>query len=461
LTDTAPPLLNKGTRAFSRFEWMIAGRYLRARRKEAFISVIASLTMVGVAIGVATLIVVMSVMNGFRAELLTKILGLNGHFTAYPIEREFTDYKETVAALEQVDGVSFAVYFVEGQVLASGQGSSTGVTVRGMDEENLKKLQLLYNAAEQGGWDQWDESKGVAIGYRLAETLGVNLGDQVQIINPDGAMTPFGSTPQIRSYPVNVIFDLGMVEFDSFFMYMPLEPAQDYFNLLEEVLKPGMEPPAAGPLDPPPTNAELDAAYDKIGQASAAEIFIDDPDNTKVMRERLQADPSARPLILTDWQQRNETFFSALQVERVVMFTILSMIILVAAFNIISSLIMLVKDKSSDIAVLRTMGATRGSIMRIFSITGTTIGVVGTLSGVVLGLIVAANAEPLRAFVSNTLGVAIFPPEVFFLSSLPSKTDPVEVAVVIGLALALSFLATLYPAWRAAQYDPVEALRYE
>jgi lipoprotein-releasing system permease protein len=461
LTDTAPPLLNKGTRAFSRFEWMIAGRYLRARRKEAFISVIASLTMVGVAIGVATLIVVMSVMNGFRAELLTKILGLNGHFTAYPIEREFTDYKETVAALEQVDGVSFAVYFVEGQVLASGQGSSTGVTVRGMDEENLKKLQLLYNAAEQGGWDQWDESKGVAIGYRLAETLGVNLGDQVQIINPDGAMTPFGSTPQIRSYPVNVIFDLGMVEFDSFFMYMPLEPAQDYFNLLEEVLKPGMEPPAAGPLDPPPTNAELDAAYDKIGQASAAEIFIDDPDNTRVMRERLQADPSARPLILTDWQQRNETFFSALQVERVVMFTILSMIILVAAFNIISSLIMLVKDKSSDIAVLRTMGATRGSIMRIFSITGTTIGVVGTLSGVVLGLIVAANAEPLRAFVSNTLGVAIFPPEVFFLSSLPSKTDPVEVAVVIGLALALSFLATLYPAWRAAQYDPVEALRYE
>jgi lipoprotein-releasing system permease protein len=461
LTDTAPPLLNKGTRAFSRFEWMVAGRYLRARRKEAFISVIASLTMVGVAIGVATLIVVMSVMNGFRAELLTKILGLNGHFTAYPIEREFTDYKETVAALEQIDGVSFAVYFVEGQVLASGQGSSTGVTVRGMDEENLKKLELLYNSAEQGGWDQWDETKGIAIGYRLAQTLGVSLGDQVQIINPDGAMTPFGSTPQIRSYPVNVIFDLGMVEFDSFFMYMPLEPAQDYFKMVKEVLKPGAQPPATGPLDPPPTDEQIDAAYDRVGEASAAEIFIDDPDNTTVMRQRLQADPSARPLVLTDWQQRNETFFSALQVERVVMFTILSMIILVAAFNIISSLIMLVKDKSADIAVLRTMGATRGAIMRIFSITGTTIGVVGTLSGVVLGLIVAANAEPLRAFVSNTLGVAIFPPEVFFLSSLPSKTDPMEVTVVVCLALGLSFLATLYPAWRAAQYDPVEALRYE
>jgi lipoprotein-releasing system permease protein len=461
LTDTAPPLLNKGTRAFSRFEWMIAGRYLRARRKEAFISVIASLTMVGVAIGVATLIVVMSVMNGFRAELLTKILGLNGHFTAYPIESEFTDYKETVAALEQIDGVSFAVYFVEGQVLASGRGSSTGVSVRGMDEENLRKLDLLYNAAEQGGWDAWDESRGIAIGYRLAQTLGVSLGDQVQIINPDGAMTPFGTTPQIKSYPVNVIFDLGMVEFDSFFMYMPLQPAQEYFKMFKEVLKPGVEPPATGPLDPPLTNAQIEAAYDNIGQATATEIFIDDPDNVTVMRQRLQADSSARPLILTDWQQRNETFFSALQVERVVMFTILSMIILVAAFNIISSLIMLVKDKSSDIAVLRTMGATRGAIMRIFSITGTTIGVIGTLSGVVLGVVVAANAESLRAFISNTLGVAIFPPEVFFLSSLPSKTDPLEVTVVVCLALGLSFLATLYPAWRAAQYDPVEALRYE
>ena len=456
MTDLAPPALNKGTRAFSRFEWIIAGRYLRARRKEAFISVIASLTMVGVAIGVATLIVVMSVMNGFRAELLSKILGLNGHFTAFPIEREFTDYKETIAALEQIDGVKFAVYFVEGQVLASGKGSSTGVTVRGMDADNIKKLDLLYDAPVQGGWDQWDSSKGVAIGYRLAQTLGVSLGDQVTIINPDGAMTPFGSTPQIRSYPVNVIFDLGMVEFDSFFMYMPLEPAQTYFKKFEEVLKPGL-----GPLDPLASDAEIDAAYDRIGQATAAEIFINDPDDVTVMRQRLQSDPSTRPLVLTDWQQRNETFFSALQVERVVMFTILSMIILVAAFNIISSLIMLVKDKSSDIAVLRTMGATRGSIMRIFSITGTTIGVIGTMSGVVLGLVVAANAETLRASISNTLGVTIFPPEVFFLSSLPSKTDPVEVAVVICLSLGLSFLATLYPAWRAAQYDPVEALRYE
>ncbi|ODT69791.1 MAG: multidrug ABC transporter substrate-binding protein [Pelagibacterium sp. SCN 63-23] len=435
---------------------MIAGRYLRARRKEAFISVIASLTMVGVAIGVATLIVVMSVMNGFRGELLDKILGLNGHFTAYPIESQFTDYKQTVSALEEVDGVKFAVYFVEGQVLASGRGNSTGVSVRGMDEENLKKLTLLYNSAEQGGFDQWDDSKGVAIGYRLAQTLGVGIGDQVQIINPDGAMTPFGSTPQIRSYPVNAIFNLGMVEFDSFFLYMPLEPAQDYFRMVDEVLKPGM-----GPLDPLASDAEIDAAYERIPRASAVEIFLYDPDAVGVMRERLQSVQDVRPLILTSWQQRNETFFSALQVERVVMFTILSMIILVAAFNIISSLIMLVKDKSADIAVLRTMGATRGSIMRIFSITGTAIGVIGTTVGLVLGLVVAANVETIRASISEFLGVALFPPEVFFLSSLPSRTDPAEVTVVVCVALGLSFLATLYPAWRAAQYDPVEALRYE
>ncbi len=435
---------------------MIAGRYLRARRKEAFISVIASLTMVGVAIGVATLIVVMSVMNGFRGELLDKILGLNGHFTAYPIESQFTDYKETVTALEQVDGVTFAVYFVEGQVLATGRGNSSGVTVRGMDEENLKKLTLLYNGAEQGGFDQWDDSRGVAIGYRLAQTLGLGIGDQVQIINPEGTMTPFGSTPQIRSYPVNAIFNLGMVEFDSFFMYMPLEPAQDYFKMVDEVLKPGV-----AQLSPLATDAEIDAAYERIPRASAVEVFITNPDDVTVMRQRLQASPGVRPLILTSWQERNQTFFSALQVERVVMFTILSMIILVAAFNIISSLIMLVKDKSADIAVLRTMGATRGSIMRIFSITGTAIGVIGTLAGTVIGLIVAANAESLRASISNLLGVALFPPEVFFLSSLPSRTDPVEVTVVVCMALGLSFLATIYPAWRAAQYDPVEALRYE
>jgi lipoprotein-releasing system permease protein len=440
---------------FSRFEWLLAGRYLRSRRKDTFISVISALTVIGVALGVATLIVVMSVMNGFRAELLTKILGLNGHFTAYPIDAKFTDYDQTAMKLEKVDGVLYAIPYVEGQALASGQQESTGVTVRGISAASIDKLKLLKQGAVLGGWDQWDQSKGIAIGQRLAEKLGVTIGDQVTLVNPNGSNTPFGKTPQIRSYPVNVIFNLGMVEFDSFYVYMPMQPAQSYFKLYEDVLKPGVTPPG-----PEATDEEIDAAYQRNYQASAVEVFIDDPDNVGVLRDRIQQQVD-RPLILYDWQQRNETFFSALQVERVVMFVILSMIILVAAFNIISSLIMLVKDKGSDIAILRTMGATRGSIMRIFSMTGTAIGVGGTLIGLILGLVVASNAETLRAFVSNLTNVPIFPPEVFFLSSLPSKIDVTEVSVVAGLALGLSFLATLYPAWRAAQYDPVEALRYE
>jgi lipoprotein-releasing system permease protein len=324
-----------------------------------------------------------------------------------------------------------------------------------MDLADIKKLTLLYNGAVLGGWVGWDEAQGVAIGRRLADKLGVTLGDPVTIVTPNGTITPFGSTPQIRSYPVQVIFDLGMVEFDSFYVYMPMEPAQTYFKMYQDRLKPGVEPP-----DVMASDAEIDAAYERVPQATAIEVFIDDPDNVAVMRDRIQAAVS-RPLILTDWQQRNETFFSALQVERVVMFTILSMIILVAAFNIISSLVMLVKDKGADIAILRTMGATRWSIMRIFSMTGTAIGVIGTFAGLILGLVVAANAESLRAFISNALDITIFPPEVFFLSALPSKIDPVEVTTVVLLALGLSFVATLYPAWRAAQYDPVEALRYE
>ena len=440
---------------FSRFEWMMAGRYLRARRKEAFISVIGWLTLIGVAIGVATLIVVMSVMNGFRAELLTKILGLNGHFTAYPIDAKFTDYDETAMKLETVDGVVTAIPYVEGQALASGQQESTGVSVRGIEGASIDKLTLLKNGAVLGGWDQWDQSTGVAIGQRLAEKLGLTIGDPITIVNPNGANTPFGKTPQIRSFPVNVIFNLGMVEFDSFYVYMPMQAAQTYFKMYTDELKPGaVEPP------PDATDEQIDAVYERKYQATAVEVFIDDPDNVTAVRERIQRDVD-RSLILYDWRQRNETFFSALQVERVVMFVILSMIILVAAFNIISSLVMLVKDKSKDIAILRTMGATRGSIMRIFSMTGFAIGLAGTVLGLTLGILIASNAEMLRQFVSALTNVPIFPPDIFYLSSLPSRIDAGEVTVVALLALGLSFLATLYPAWRAAQYDPVEALRYE
>jgi len=432
----------------------VAFRYLGARRKDTFISVISGLTLTGIAIGVATLIVVTSVMNGFRAELLEKILGLNGHYTAYPIEERFEDYEGVVARIESVDGVTVAMGFVEGQALASGIGQSTGLSVRGMDLKSINKLPLLVNSVVLGSFEGWDDAEGIAIGVRLAQKLGLTLGDTVTIITPDGVITPFGRTPQIRGFPVAVIFEVGMVEFDSFFAFMPLVAAQNYFRLFRDQLREGFVSPGFDATD-----EEIDAAYERIGSVSALEIFITDPDATARMRTPISV-AADRPLVLTDWQRRNQTFFSALQVEKTVMFVILSMIVIVAAFNIISSLVMLVKDKGRDIAVLRTMGATRASIMRIFCITGTAIGVAGTALGLGSGVLIAANAETLRAWISDVTGASLFPPEVFFLSELPSRIEPTEVMFVAIMALALTVLATLYPAWRAAQYDPVEALRY-
>lgn len=438
---------------FSRFELTVAGRYLRARRKERFVSVIAVLTLVGVALGVATLITVMSVMNGFRTELLGKILGINGHFVVQTAGRGFEDYEDAVTRLEQVAGVRYAIPFVEGQALASGDAESTGVRLRGIDSTSIAKLSLLRDAIFLGGWDQWDDGTGVAIGNRLAERLVVSIGDPVTVVNPNGTMTPFGKTLAIRTYPANVLFSLGMPEFDGFFVYMPLQEAQVYFKLYEDRLRAGAQMP-----DVMATDEEIDAAYERVYQVSGVEVFVDDPDDIAGMRTRLTA-ALGEGYVLTDWQQRNATFFSALQVERVVMFVILSLIILVAAFNIIASLVMLVQDKGRDIAVLRTMGATRGAILRIFSMTGFAIGLSGTFIGLVLGLVVAANAEALRAFISGVFNIPIFPPELFLLSALPSRIDTGEVVLVVLLSLGLTFLATLYPAWRAARLDPVEGLR--
>ncbi len=450
MTDAPAQLRPPGP--FSRFEFLVAGRYLRARRKERFVSVIALLTLVGVALGVATLITVMSVMNGFRSELLGKILGLNGHFVVQNVKGPFTDYQDVVRRLEGVPGVTYAIPYVEGQALASGNSDSTGVVVRGIDEESLKKRTLLDDAAALGGWDQWDTGTGIAIGDRLADRLGVALTDPVTVVNPEGTMTPFGQTAAMRSYPVNVIFDLGMPEQDNFFIYMPMQAAQVYFKQFTDQLKAGATMPGVMATD-----EEIDAAYERVYSASGVEVFVENPDNIAGMKARLEA-ALDRPFHITDWQQRNATFFSALQVERVVMFVILSLIILVAAFNIIASLVMLVKDKGPDIAVLRTMGATRGAIMRIFSMTGFAIGFSGTLLGLILGLAVASNAELLRSGLSNLLSIPIFPPELFMMNSLPSRIDEGEVVLVVLLSLGLTFLATLYPAWRAARLDPVEGL---
>ena len=436
---------------FSRVEWLIAGRYLRARRQEKFASVIALLTLIGVAMGVATLIVVMSVMNGFRAEIIGKILGLNGHVQVIA-EKPFPEFTELAARIEGVAGVRVAIPYVEGEALVSGNYESTGIKVRGISAASIDKLVALKSGLTQGGWDQWDSAQGVAIGNKLAERLGVGLGDPVTLVNPEGTLTPFGMTPAVRSYPVNAIFNLGMPEFDGYYLFMPMEPAQSYFKLFEDRLKPGAKMPGVMASD-----EEIDAAYERVGLASGIEVFTDTPDAlTSLKAEVRKVVPET--LDLNDWRERNATFFSALQVERVVMFVILSLIILVAAFNIISSLVMLVKDKGPDIAILRTMGITPGAILRIFAMSGFAVGVLGTGIGLVIGVAVAQNAETLRSALESALNMPIFPPALFSMDKLPSVVDPAEVVTVVLLALGLTFAATLYPAWRAARLDPVRGL---
>ncbi|WP_421983193.1 lipoprotein-releasing ABC transporter permease subunit [Roseibium sp.] len=416
------------TRPFSTFEWMIAGRYLRSRRRETFISVIAGFSFAGIMLGVATLIIVMAVMNGFRSELLDKILGINGHMLVQPIDMPLNDYDAVSERLEGVPDVVAAFPFIEGQALVSGPAGNLGALVRGVYESDLRRMPLVADNISPGSIDGFDAGEGVVIGTRMAQQLGLTVGDNITIISPRGSVTPMGVTPRVKAYPVSAIFEIGMSEYDATFLFMPLEEAQAYFNMGD--------------------------------RATGVEIYVVNPDSVNVMRNAIE-EGAARPTLVTDWTQRNATFFSALEVERNVMFIILTLIVLVAALNIISGLIMLVKDKGRDIAILRTMGATRGAIMRIFLITGASIGCVGTLAGFFLGLIVCLNIESIRQFVSWLTSTQLFDPTLYFLSKLPAEIDSGETITVLLMALALSLLATLYPAWRAARLDPVEALRYE
>jgi len=417
-----------GTHLFAPFEWMLSLRYLRARRREGFISVIAGFSFIGIMLGVATLIIVMAVMNGFRQELLSKILGLNGHLLIQPLESPLTDYAAVADRVSKVDGIYLAAPLVEGQALASSPFNASGVVVRGMLGAEVAKLSQISSNIKQGTLDGFDNGQGLAIGVRLAEQLSVRAGDNITLVSPRGAVTPMGTTPRIKAYKIAAVFEIGMSEYDSAFVFMPLSEAQAYFN--------------------------------RAGDVTAIEIYTDDPDHIDRFRQSV-TDAAARPIYMIDWRQRNATFFNALQVERNVMFLILTLIVLVAALNIVSGLIMLVKDKGSDIAILRTMGATQGAMMRVFLITGASIGVVGTFVGFLLGTIVCLNIEEIRRFLSWLTNTQLFPPELYFLSKLPADMNLRETLAVLVMALGLSLLATLYPSWRAARLDPVEALRYE
>jgi lipoprotein-releasing system permease protein len=416
------------TRPFAPFEWMLSLRYLRSRRREGFISFIAAISFLSLTIGVAALIIVMAVMNGFRTELLDKILGLNGHLLIQPLDSPLTDWEAVAARVAAVPGVRLAAPVVEGQALASSPFNANGVLVRGIRGADFVRLGTIASNIRQGTLAGFDDGQGVAIGRRLAEQLSIQAGDSLTLVSPRGAVTPMGTTPRIKPYKVAAIFEIGMSEYDTAFVFMPMPEAQAYFN--------------------------------RAGDVTAIEVYVDNPDHVDRFRKPI-ADAAQRPIFMIDWHQRNATFFNALQVERNVMFLILTLIVLVAALSILSALIMLVKDKSQNIAILRTMGATQYAVMRVFMITGTAIGLIGTATGLIVGTLFCSNIESIRQFLSWLTNTELFPPELYFLSRLPAEMDVGETTAVVVLALTLSFLATLYPSWRAARLDPVEALRGE
>jgi lipoprotein-releasing system permease protein len=413
---------------FSRFEWTVAMRYLRPQRRQGFISLIAVFSFLGITLGVATLIIVMSVMNGFRHELLNRIIGLNGHLTLQAVQGPLNDYDVLTGAIRKLPMVRAADPMIQGQAMATNGDRAFGTIVRGIRPDDLRAKSTLSRGIEMGSLAEFSGRDAVIIGDRLAQGLGVTVGQEITLISPQSTATLIGLVPRIKSFKVVAVFNVGMYEYDSGYVFMPLEAAQVYFKL-----------PQA---------------------ASHIEISIDDPDRASAAIDAILA-RTGNGYRITDWQQANASFFGAIQVERNVMFLILALIIVVAAFNIVSSQIMLVKEKGRAIAILRTMGATRATIMRIFLISGASIGVVGTAAGFALGLAFADNIESIRQSLQTLLHTRLFPAEIYFLSQLPAIVDPGEVTTVVVMALALSLLATLYPSWRAARLDPVEALRYE
>ena len=415
---------------FNRFEWQIAGRYIRSRRREGVISLIAWASFLGIMIGVATLIIVMAVMNGFRADLLERILGVGGHAVVRPYGGAFQSQKEVVDRLVQLDGVQRVTPVLEAQVMVSVGTTARGAILRGVDKALIPQLPVLTDNKVLGDLSRVGEientSSGIAIGQRMAEIYGLEIGMPLSLIAPKGAKTPFGTAPRVRQYSVESIFEVGLSDYDATFIYTDMDTVSAL------------------------TGTSTDMA--------ALEIVVAQPDKIQDLRPAIDHAVEEAGWV-RDWQQTNAALSGALKVERNVMFLILTMILLVASLNIVSGLVMLVKDKSRDIAILRTMGMKRGAILRIFFITGASIGVIGTLVGVIVGVVFCQNIEAIRQLITTLTGTELFPSEIYFLNELPAKIIVEDVVMVAGLSLALSFLSTLYPSWRAASLAPVEVLR--
>ncbi len=414
---------------FTPLERLIAFRYMRSRRSEGFISVVAWFSLAGITLGVATLIIVMSVMNGFRAELIGRILGLNGHLAIYQSAGAgITDYSKISLQLSEIDNIIAVTPQVEGQVMATAKGQNLGAVIRGVAWSDLAARKPLWESLQDDTIERFRQGEHVLIGRTMAFNLGLKTGDSLTLLAANGRATAFGTLPVRRTFKIAGLFSVGMHEYDANFIFMTLKDSQQFLGLQDRV--------------------------------SGIELYASDPMMIESARAEITKIAGSDNRVFS-WRDRNSSFLNALQVERNVMFLILTLIILVAGFNIISSMIMLVRSKHADIAVLRAMGATRSSITRIFLITGSSIGLLGTTVGTILGLLFCWNIETIKSGIESLTGSELFSAEIYFLSQLPAKVDPYEVLSVIAMALTLSLLASIYPALKAANIQPAEVLRYE